>query len=158
VFQDFIADEEVKANLIKVMQFRPNFFHTSIFKDTPENYLQEIILNSKQKSYQTGEVIIQEGDIGDELFLILKGSCEVSKVIDDCKVVVKILDKDDIFGEMAVFSNSKVRKATVRALEPSEVAIISKDYLSEIAESIPSIFYNLTIVMDERRKQDINRG
>ncbi len=155
VFQDFITDEKVKQNLIKIMQYRPNFFHSCIFKDTPENYLQQIILHSVQRTYEKGDVIVREGDIGDELFIILKGSCEVSRIVKECKLVLKIMGRDDIFGEMALLSNSKVRRATVTAMEPTEVAIVTREYLQEISQLIPSIFYNLTVVMDERRQSSM---
>lgn len=150
IFQSFIADETVKQNLIKIMQCRPNFFHSSVFKDTPQQYLQQIILNSAQRSYGEGEVIVREGDMGDELFIIMKGSCEVSRVVNECRIVVKILDRGDIFGEMAILSDSKVRRATVTALEPTDVAIVTREYIQEMSQIIPSIFYNLAVVMDER--------
>ncbi|GEM_PF-1468150 len=157
VFQDFVSDENVKKNLVKIMNLRPNFFQTSIFGDTPENYLGDIILKCKHREYQAGEEIISEGDIGDELFLILKGTCEVTKRVKDQRVVIREMGRFDIFGEMALFSESKIRQATVTALEPVEVALFSKEFLHSLTESIPSVFYNLTVIMDERREEDIIR-
>lgn len=158
VFQDFIADETVRRNLIKIVQYRPNFFHTSIFRDTPQKYLQDIIINSIQRNYKAGETIIREGEHGNELFLILRGRCEISRIIDDCKVILKIIGKDDIFGEMAILSDSKIRRATVTALEPTEVAILTREYFDKIAKIVPSLFYNLTVIMDERRHHNLMLG
>jgi CRP-like cAMP-binding protein len=157
IFQDFVSDENVKKNLVKIMNLRPNFFQTSIFGDTPENYLEDIILRCKHREYRAGEDIVTEGDIGDDMYLILKGTCEVTKRMKDQKMVIRTIGRYDIFGEMALLSESKIRQATVTALEPVEVALFSKEFLHNLTESIPSIFYNLTVIMDERREQDLIR-
>jgi len=157
VFQDFINDENVKKSLVKVMKLRPNFFQTSIFGDTPENYLEDIILRCRHREYKTGDEIVTEGDIGDELYLILKGTCEVTKRVKDQRLVIRTIGRFDIFGEMALLSESKIRQATVTALEPVEVALFSKEFLHNLTESIPSVFYNLTVIKDEHCEQDLTR-
>jgi CRP-like cAMP-binding protein len=151
VFRDFIADERVKKNLRKITMYRPDFFQTSIFSETPEKYLEQIILRCRHKKFKPGEIIVREGDIGDEFFLIIDGSCEVSRLVMERKSVMKILGKYEVFGEMALLSESKIRRATVTAMEPTEVAIISHSQFNQIIEEIPSVFYNLTVIMDERR-------
>ncbi|MDQ7823462.1 MAG: cyclic nucleotide-binding domain-containing protein [Candidatus Eremiobacteraeota bacterium] len=153
VFRCFIQDENVKRSLLRIMQVRPNFFHTTVFNDTPDNFLQEIIIHSRQRFFDKGEVIIREGDIGDHLYLILRGSCTVTKKGHDREILVGTLEKDDIFGEMALLSESKIRSATVTAREPTEVVIISREYFSRIITEVPSVFYNLTIIADERRRK-----
>lgn len=156
IFYDFINDEKVKRNLMKIIQLRSDFFHTSVFGDTPESYLNEIILKSTRKEYVKDDVIIAEGDMGNELFIILKGKCEVSKIVDNKRVVLKILNKNDIFGEMALLRGDRVRMATVTAIESSEVAIISNEHFSTIIKEIPSIFYNLMQMMDERNEMNVS--
>jgi len=50
-------------------------------------------------------MVIKEGDDGDFLFVIEKGSLECIKKIDGADKVVKVCDPGDVFGELALLYN-----------------------------------------------------
>ena len=70
------------------------------------------------KKYSEGEVIVEEGSPGSEMFLIYKGSVDImsSMQLDEKKQQQRIakLTEGDFFGEMAIFSED-LRSATVMA-------------------------------------------
>jgi len=65
----------------------------------------------ESRTYQPGEIVISEGEPGDEFFLIESGTAECSK--KDLGVVNEY-GKGDYFGELALI-NREPRAATVRA-------------------------------------------
>ncbi len=54
------------------------------------------------KNYKKGDLIIQEGSVGQEMFFISKGKVNVFKMIDEEKVDLAALGVDEFFGEMSL--------------------------------------------------------
>lgn len=60
------------------------------------------------KSYTKGSIIFNEGDVCDELGLIIKGEVHISTLTNnDKEYIISILTKDDIFGENLLFNDNK---------------------------------------------------
>ncbi|NLC99492.1 MAG: cyclic nucleotide-binding domain-containing protein [Gammaproteobacteria bacterium] len=90
------------------------------------------------KSFAAGEVLIQQGDPAEHVFIILEGHAEAwfngEKVGD--------IAKDEIFGAMAVFTKER-RSATVIASEHSSVMVIPQDQFLGLMQSNPHIAHCL---------------
>ena len=67
--------------------------------------------------YQAGEVIVEEGKPGSSAYLLKSGSVEVSKTVEDTRVILAILESGQVFGEMSLLDEHP-RSATVTTLEP----------------------------------------
>lgn len=72
--------------------------------------------------YEPGQVIVHEGDVGENFYLIEYGECEVSK---KGQGVVAQLKSHDYFGEVALL-NDLPRQATVTAKTKTKVATLGK--------------------------------
>jgi CRP-like cAMP-binding protein len=78
--------------------------------------------------YEKGEVIFNEGDIGDYFYIIVKGEVEIVKKSGNDFERVAVLSAGEYFGEMAILRDQK-RSATVRCLTPVDVlALRNKDF------------------------------
>lgn len=78
--------------------------------------------------YEKGEVIFNEGDIGDYFYIIVKGEVEIVKKSGSDFERVAILSAGEYFGEMAILRDQK-RSATVRCLTSVDVlALRNKDF------------------------------
>jgi CRP-like cAMP-binding protein len=64
--------------------------------------------------YSVGDVIFEEGSSGRELFVVLDGNVEISRISGGRKTIIVTLGKGEFFGEMAVIDGS-VRSATAIA-------------------------------------------
>ena len=87
----------------------------------------------KIRQLKQGEALVQQGESGDELFLLLDG---VLAVEVDAKALAEV-GPGAILGERALLESGK-RTATLRALTPARVAVanadqISPDALAELA-------------------------
>jgi len=105
--------------------------------------------NTLGKEYQDGETIVQQGDNGDQIYIVQEGVVEVVKDYDGINYQLAILGEGDFFGEMAVFERI-TRAATVRALGHARVLTIDKaDFLRRVKED-PSLAFHLVEVMSAR--------
>lgn len=84
---------------------------------------------------------MSEGESGDSLFVIEKGSVQVVKAGEGAArepIELAVLDEGAFFGEMSLLTGEP-RTATVIAKEHCGVLTVSKDALSPILEANPTI-------------------
>ena len=78
--------------------------------------------------FETDDIIFNQGDIGDYLYIIVNGQVEILQKDNGEDHQIAILGKGEYFGEMALL-NQKSRSATVRCLETTDVlALRKKDF------------------------------
>ncbi len=95
--------------------------------------------------FAPGEKLIRQGDSAEHVFVIIEGHAEAW--VDGQKV--GDVQKDEIFGAMAVFINEP-RTATVIATEPCTVMTIPKDQVLTLMQSNPRIAHSLLDSMARR--------
>jgi CRP-like cAMP-binding protein len=76
------------------------------------------------RTYRKGEIILQQGETGDAMFVIQAGSVELVRESDGHELCIAELAEGELFGEMALFEQN-IRTTTVRAI--SEVRLITVD-------------------------------
>ena len=118
-----------------------------------------------EKEFSEGEEITKEGKKGEELFVLLDGSVEVSKSLTlmvgrgdvdtrDKSLVQLRSENAPYFGEMAILSKESRRSATVKALESCSVGIIKRSDLITLCQSDKEIGYiilrNIAVHLAER--------
>lgn len=69
------------------------------------------------------EILIRQGDLGDELYVVKSGVFSVYRTVEDQDVVLWSAREGDVLGEMALITGD-VRTATVRAEMASEVFVL----------------------------------
>jgi CRP/FNR family transcriptional regulator, cyclic AMP receptor protein len=125
-----------------------------IFKDfaNDEKRLSILIKHIEREKYSTGEDIIKEGEIGDKLYILHKGTVRILKsTLASEKYTVTILGADDniFFGELALIDSDK-RSATVSAEKPCEVFSIDRKSYIDICETDPLLGYRITMNIAKR--------
>ncbi|KAK9879594.1 hypothetical protein WA026_006659 [Henosepilachna vigintioctopunctata] len=94
-----------------------------------DNRFQAISRTIYSQEVQAGETIIQEGEIGSQLFISALGEYEVTT-----KSGIKLqFDDVRVFGELALLYNVK-RKATVRAITKGKLWVLDNQSFKEIIE------------------------
>ncbi|NUP14189.1 MAG: cyclic nucleotide-binding domain-containing protein [Polyangiaceae bacterium] len=88
------------------------------------------------RHFPAGAVIVREGEPAAAAYVITAGRCEVYKSVDGTKLPLRTLEPGDVFGETAVFT-SKPRTATVAALEPVTLKVVTRDSLERELDRSP---------------------
>ena len=107
------------------------------------------------KIYNSGEIIVRQGDVGECMYFIQSGKVEVIRESDGKEVKLAELGQGEFFGEMALFEKG-VRSATVRPL--GEVRVLSVDkrlFLRKIHED-PALAFRIMQKMS-RRIRDLDK-
>jgi NADH dehydrogenase len=89
----------------------------------------------RRQHYESGQEIVRQGELGQQLYLIWKGEVEVLRHNGDGEVVLARLGPGEHFGEMAVFQNVR-RTATVRAVTAVEVIAVGGQEARALSETV----------------------
>jgi CRP/FNR family cyclic AMP-dependent transcriptional regulator len=104
------------------------------------------------RAYQAGEVVVRQGDEGDCLFVVQEGELEVVREEAGKETLLRVVGKDELVGEMAVFERTR-RSATVRARGPARVLTLDKkNFLRRINED-PSLAFRIVETMSRRVRE-----
>lgn len=101
------------------------------------------------KEYEPGEVIVSQGDVGEEMYVMLSGEVEVIRHRGDKEIPIATLGKGEIFGEMALVGRT-TRSATVRVTEKARILTVDKKgFLTRVHED-PSFVFKILETMSGR--------
>lgn len=106
------------------------------------------------KVFANGEVIVRQGDVGEQMYVVQSGKVEVLVESGGNQERVSVLNSKDFFGEMALF-DKETRSATVQALGEARVLTIDKRTLLKRISEDPLLAYNLLRAMSTRVR-DLN--
>lgn len=94
------------------------------------------------ETFQDGETIFAEGANGDWIYVVEEGTVEISKKVDDRKIVIEILKPGDIFGEMAYIDKTP-RSATATAIGKAVVGIIDREFFDKEFNKLSADFQQI---------------
>lgn len=77
------------------------------------------------KKFPAGTVLFQEGDKGEEMYIIQAGKVKISKRIRGVEKTLAVLEKGEFLGEMAIL-NDKPRSATAETVEDCDMLVIDR--------------------------------
>jgi CRP-like cAMP-binding protein len=114
-----------------------------LFQDLDPGEIRQVLSLTTPRKYAAGEVIIQEGEPGDSLFIMESGEVEITKQLtlaldEDTpkeRVMIRLKAENYIyFGEMAILEH-ETRSATVTALTDSTLLELQqKDFLELLTQ------------------------
>ncbi|MCL2276347.1 MAG: cyclic nucleotide-binding domain-containing protein [Treponema sp.] len=101
------------------------------------------------RSYAKDQIVFCEGEPGEELFIIQKGSVKIIKITDNNEILLAVLKAGDIFGEMALLE-SKPRAAGAVAYEDCQLMAVNRENFQQMIKSQPQLISRLTTLLSER--------
>jgi CRP-like cAMP-binding protein len=100
------------------------------------NFADRTILAKK------GTYLFQEGMEADELYLILSGKIQISKVTQDGReLALRICGENDICGELTLFTESPKYLLSALLLEDAEIVAIKKEIIEKEIFQNPSLAF-----------------
>ncbi|MDH3663882.1 MAG: EAL domain-containing protein [Alphaproteobacteria bacterium] len=112
---------------------------------------EEIVHGESHILVDEGSVIFREGERGHSAFLLERGEVEISVQRNGQNVTLARRGPGDVFGEMAIIDDQP-RSATVRALRPCQLLMITRDQLvSRIEQTDPVLRMCLRVILQRFR-------
>jgi CRP/FNR family cyclic AMP-dependent transcriptional regulator len=110
-----------------------------LFQGLEETELEIMENLAVEKVVPRGTIILNEGDLGDSLFVIASGRVKVFIGDEDGReITLKILNSGDFFGEMSLI-DKEPRSASVAAIENTTLKILSYQSFHDCSARSPSI-------------------
>jgi NADH:quinone reductase (non-electrogenic) len=99
--------------------------------------------------FETGEVIIQQGDLADAFYVIVRGTVQVVREEDGAERELARLGQGDSFGELGLLQHRR-RSATVRAVEPVDVLVLGSSDFDLLANTWKNLGKSLDALVQAR--------
>ena len=125
----------------KEMKQRLDFFSkVSIFEGLAKNVIGKLVTIMYRRTYEPGEVICSEGEVGKALFIVMSGEVAITRkpgMLREEKVLAT-MESGDFFGEKALLEE-KPRTYAAKAITKSEIYIVYKANFDGMIEKDPRI-------------------
>jgi signal transduction histidine kinase len=108
-----------------------------LFAELAEADLDRLYKMAKPTPIKRGEVLIQEGDVGESLYVILDGEFEVTKRSGKQDVFLGVRKSGDVIGEMSLVEQAP-RTASIRALVDGRVLEVGRPAFLTMLSCSPS--------------------
>ena len=90
------------------------------------------------KHFPKGTVLFEEGDEGEDMFIIRSGKVAIKKRVPHGDITLAVLEKGDFFGEMALLERI-ARTAGAEMLEDGDLIVIGGDVFGDMIKGNPEI-------------------
>ena len=122
---------------------REVFRKIPLFSELNDAELDAIVALASTTQVAKKSIVVQEGELGNALYVILRGSVKISYYAPDGReVVLSLLQEGSIFGEMSLL-DKQPRSATVSTLEDSKLAQIRQKDFERLLLNQPQITLKL---------------
>ncbi|MBP2239485.1 CRP/FNR family transcriptional regulator [Cytobacillus eiseniae] len=128
---------------------------TQPMKPTHSIEIKELLqLSNRTIKTVKGQYLFQEGEKAEELYLIVSGKIQISKINKDGReLALRICGENDICGELTLFTHSPKFLLSALVIEEGEVAVIKKEVIeTEIFQNSALAFEFMKWMSDHFRK------
>lgn len=166
---DFLVTSLTEANEID-SDWMSSMLSSPLFDFIPPSNIQELFKRFEAVSYEEGEIVLQQGEVGDYFYVIQKGSTKVEYNTGGKSLLLATLDKGAFFGEDALISNVP-RNATITMITDGvlmrlsendftsllHAPLIEKIDMQEVQKMIEDVD-PLTWILDVRTQQEFQEN
>ncbi len=122
----------------------------SIFNPLEDDEIERLANATTTRIYAPDEPIVRTGQVGNSMFLIVRGAVRVEVPDGTGRRAIGTLGQNDFFGEMSLLTGEP-RTAHVIATEETEVLRIDKNGLKPILADNPNLVEAISELVEERR-------
>ncbi len=99
--------------------------------------------------YDSKQVIFLQGETGHALYVIQEGEVKITRFYNDQEILLGVLKKGDIFGEMAILED-KPRNANAFANDGLKLMLITKQNFDFVVHNYPQIATKIIEMLSDR--------
>ena len=123
-----------------------------LFQCLSDEQLDALLPRGKVVHFGHGETLIQQGDNGDSMFILVQGEANVMAERNGQSRHLATIKSGDSFGEMSLLTG-ELRSATVVATSDCEVVEIEKNVLAQSLKENPNLLEHLSKLLAQRQLQ-----
>lgn len=109
-----------------------------LFSKIEASKLKLLAFTSERLTFEAGQDLCRQGDMGDAMYVIVEGSADVSIETPGGPLKVAELKKNEFVGEIAILCDVP-RTATVTAREKTTTLKITKDLFFRLVQEFPQM-------------------
>ena len=117
-----------------------------------DHSMQKLVEHSTLLGTPPGSIVIEEGEVGDALYVIVYGNLRVSHDINGKHLNLALLKPGDFFGEWSLLTGAP-RTATVSALSQTELVCVERAAFLDIVQEHPEIRDRIDLEAHNRHDQ-----
>jgi len=124
-----------------------------LFQNLEPSKLKLLAFTSERLTFQQGQALFHQGDMGDAAYLVVQGTADV--VIegpDGNEIVVAHVGRNAFVGEIAILCDVP-RTATITATSELETLRISKDLFFRLVNEFPTMAVEIMRELARRQEQ-----
>ena len=121
-----------------------------MFAETSEDVLADVAAILEEMEFKAGEVIFEQGEVGDSMYIIIEGRV---RVYDGDRIIVHLGERD-IFGELALL-DPEPRFASIAAEEDTRLFRLDREAFLELLSGNIEIVRGVLHVLCERLRRSV---
>jgi Fe-S-cluster-containing dehydrogenase component len=116
-----------------------------------EHDLETLVESSVVRTYQPGQPVVEQGDFGHSMFIVMTGSLSISAQLDDGtrKLLGRLGQPGEFFGEFALLGRGQ-RSATVHSEQQSTLLEIEKRRFELLTRRYAQVLTDLESIYHQR--------
>jgi CRP/FNR family transcriptional regulator, cyclic AMP receptor protein len=123
---------------------------TELFEALDPDALSSILAHVERRAFGRGDVICQETDEANCLYVVRTGRVAISIRSPEAKEsIVALMEAGDLFGEMPLFDGES-RSAGARALEPTDLLMVPYEPIKQALVERPSLLWHMVALLARR--------
>ncbi len=108
--------------------------------------------SSYEVTFQAGDYLFREGDLGTEMYIIQSGRVEITQSLEGGESILATLEKGDFFGEMALLEDLP-RSASARSVAETRLLQFNGSTFDQMLRSNPEIAVRMMRKLSHRLRR-----
>lgn len=123
---------------------------TQLLNELPDDVIERLRGQAEVRHYERNEVIFEEGDAAEELYVVQSGQVAIAtQSVDGRESVVAVLEPPSLFGELPLF-DSGLRSADARALQATDIVAVRYEHVRAVLEERPQLLWGIVRLLAQR--------
>lgn len=115
-----------------------------LFSGLSLEFFKHICFATNKQQIKKGQVLFQQGDEADHIYVIKEGRFKLSRITEDGnESILHIMGTGELLGETALFRPGAVQLATAIALEEAKVCSIDRWTFEKIIKNQPDLAWEM---------------
>jgi serine phosphatase RsbU (regulator of sigma subunit) len=129
-----------------------------LFRSLPAEEIDQLFQRYKTWDAPAGTLVLEEGQPGDEFYVILTGLVEIVRALGSAEEShLGIRQPGEFIGEIGLLTQGAPRTATARVIEDAQLLTITYADFNELLKTHPELPHEMAIVLSERHTDALDR-